>query len=130
MNTAEILKKLREEKGLSQNEIAKLLKIDRTTYVKWETGVSSPTRKINELSQLFGVTTDYLLGNDTPAISATYQPSKKDLRDLDKFLTQTDIMFDGDTYHLNDSDREKIRAALKLAFWDAKESNKRKKKKD
>ncbi len=36
-------------------------------------------------------------------------------------------MFDGDTYKLNDDDRAKIRAALELALWDAKERNKRKK---
>jgi repressor LexA len=55
---------LREEKGLSQNEIAKLLGIDRTTYVKYETGDSKPYRKINELSKLFAVSVDYLLGLD------------------------------------------------------------------
>ena len=64
MNTAQRLKKLREEKGLSQNEIAKLLGIDRTTYVKYETGDSKPFRKINELSKLFAVSVDYLLGID------------------------------------------------------------------
>lgn len=64
MNTAEILKSLREQHGLSQQEIADKLGIDRTTYVKYESGSSKPVRKLSELAALFGVTTDYLLGND------------------------------------------------------------------
>lgn len=63
MNTAEILKSLREQHGLSQQEVADKLKIDRTTYVKYESGSSKPVRKLSELAALFGVTTDYLLGN-------------------------------------------------------------------
>lgn len=64
MNTAEILKSLREQHGLSQQEVADKLEIDRTTYVKYESGSSKPVRKLSELAALFGVTTDYLLGND------------------------------------------------------------------
>lgn len=64
MNTAEILKSLREQHGLSQQEVADKLGIDRTTYVKYESGSSKPVRKLSELAALFGVTTDYLLGND------------------------------------------------------------------
>lgn len=63
MNTAEILKSLREQHGLSQQEVADKLKVDRTTYVKYESGSSKPVRKLSELAALFGVTTDYLLGN-------------------------------------------------------------------
>lgn len=64
MNTAEILKSLRKQHGLSQQEVADKLGIDRTTYVKYESGSSKPVRKLSELAALFGVTTDYLLGND------------------------------------------------------------------
>lgn len=125
MNTAQKLKKLREEKKLSQAEVAKLLNINRTTYVKWETGASLPIRKINEVAQLFNVTTDYLLGNNT-AISSNKQVSPKDQRDLAKFLDQTEIMFDGEVYKLDNDDKEKVRSALEFAFWHAKNKNKRK----
>ena len=37
-------------------------------------------------------------------------------------------MFDGDTYSLDDDDRQKLRNALEFVFWDAKQQNKRKKK--
>jgi transcriptional regulator with XRE-family HTH domain len=122
MNTGARLKKLREAKGLSQEEVAKIIGVGRTTYLKYETGENKPTRKLKELSAFFNVSTDYILGNDTPST-----PREKDPADLTKFLNQAEIMFDGDLYKLTESDREKIRAALKLAFWDAKERNKRKK---
>lgn len=125
---SERIKLERTKKDLSQMSLSKILGVSQQTIGSWETGRTSPDPDmIKNLADFFNVTTDYLLGNDAPSSLAANQPSKKDLRDLDKFLTQTEIMFDGDTYQLNDADREKVRAALKLAFWDAKESNKRKK---
>ncbi|KFN89081.1 helix-turn-helix domain-containing protein [Tetragenococcus muriaticus] len=47
MKTYERLKQLREEKGLTQNEIAQSLDIDRSVYNKIETNVR-PIRE-NEL---------------------------------------------------------------------------------
>ena len=62
MNASNRLKQLREEKGLSQSEIAKIIGVGRTTYLKWENGENQPTRKLDQLSQFFGVSIDYLLG--------------------------------------------------------------------
>lgn len=64
MNTAEKIKKLREDHGLSQEQLAKIIGVDRTTIVKYETGASRPTRYLKEIAQYFNVTTDYLLNND------------------------------------------------------------------
>ena len=52
---------LRAERGLLQKDVSALLGVDRTTYVKYETGDSKPTRKLNELAKLFNVSVDYLL---------------------------------------------------------------------
>jgi repressor LexA len=62
MNAGNRLKQLREEKGLSQSEVAKIIGVGRTTYLKWENGENQPTRKLDQLSQFFGVSIDYLLG--------------------------------------------------------------------
>lgn len=62
--TGKRLKDLRTAKGLSQEEMSKVLGIGRTTYLKYENGDIMPTRKLKELSQFFNVTTDYILGND------------------------------------------------------------------
>lgn len=60
----ERLRLLRESKGLSQTEVAKLLGVNRTTYVHYETGYSKPTQKLKELCSLFNTTSDYIMGTD------------------------------------------------------------------
>ena len=57
------LKELRNEKELTQEELAKELGVNRGTLAKWENG----TRETNfamlvKIATFFGVTTDYLLG--------------------------------------------------------------------
>ena len=63
MKTAHILRELRLARDMSQNEIAKALGIDRTTYVKYEHG-GSIKRNLPKLADFFNVSTDYLLGRD------------------------------------------------------------------
>ena len=62
--TALRLRNLREKKKLSQNDVAKIIGVTRAAYNKYECGVSRPVRKLEELSALFGVTVDYILGKD------------------------------------------------------------------
>ena len=64
----EQLKILRLSHKLTQQEVANILGVDRTTYVKYETGKSEPTfETLVRLADYFGVSTDYLLGRtDNP----------------------------------------------------------------
>ena len=64
------IKSLRETAGLSQSALAKRLGVTRSSVNAWEMGLSIPTAQyIVEQSQLFHVSTDYLLGlNNTQAI--------------------------------------------------------------
>jgi repressor LexA len=63
----ERLKELREKKGLYPSEIAKILGISRTAYIKYESGETAHPRKIDELAAFFNVSVDYLLGRlDSP----------------------------------------------------------------
>lgn len=59
------LKQLRKDKQLSQNELAKELGVRRETVAQWERGENAPTRKLEELSRIFSVSTDYILGKKT-----------------------------------------------------------------
>ena len=53
---ADILKKLREKKGLSQNEIAKRMYVTRATISRWENGNRLPdAAMITRLSEVLGV---------------------------------------------------------------------------
>lgn len=61
--TADRIKKLREQKGLTQSELAKQLGITRSGVNAWEMGISIPsTQYIVQLSMIFKISTDYLLG--------------------------------------------------------------------
>lgn len=60
---AERIKFLREQKAYTQTELAKKLGITRSSVNAWEMGISVPsTQYIVELSNIFSVSTDYLLG--------------------------------------------------------------------
>lgn len=112
--TSKRLRKLREEMGLSQGELAKELGISRTAYVKYETGESKPMRKLQELSDLFNVSIDYLLGND---IESKAKPNDNvPTNDMNQFLSQARIVFDGNAVDLSDKDRDILEQSLKIAF--------------
>lgn len=62
---AERIKMLRENKQLSQSDLSKRLGITRSSINAWEMGISTPsTTYLVELSQIFHVSIDYLLGLD------------------------------------------------------------------
>ena len=67
--TACRLRELREKHHLSQQKVADHLGISRTAYNKYESGAIRPTRKLERLAALFGVSADYILGRteDFPA---------------------------------------------------------------
>lgn len=60
---AERIKMLRENQNLSQVELARKLSVTRASVSGWEMGISAPsTTYLVELSRLFHVSVDYLLG--------------------------------------------------------------------
>lgn len=65
---ADRIKSLREKQGKTQAELAKQLGITRSSVNAWEMGISVPsTQYIVELSNIFNVSTDFLLGVNTSA---------------------------------------------------------------
>ena len=61
----ERLKELRLKKKLLQKDVADYLGVNRTTYVKYETGASQPDNDtLSRLADFFGVSVDYLLGRE------------------------------------------------------------------
>ena len=58
-----IIKNLRRSKGLSQAELAQACAVHQTAVSQWENGRTQPDRQaLTALSRIFGVSTDYLLG--------------------------------------------------------------------
>ena len=59
------IRALRERAGYSQSELARKLSVTRSSVNAWESGLSAPTAVyIIELSKLFHVTSDFILGLD------------------------------------------------------------------
>lgn len=57
------IKELREEKGISQQQLAEILSIHRTAVAKYESEtISAKTEMLEKLADIFNVSTDYLLG--------------------------------------------------------------------
>lgn len=128
MTTADKLRKLREEKELSQEECAKLLGIDRTTYAKYENG-GSIKRNVEKLASFFNVSTDYLLGRESTT------GTNDDIDGLSQFLLENLFKDDpesraklksikvngtfsdaGITYPLSDESLKLVEDAIRVAF--------------
>ena len=57
------IRDLREDRDLSQKEIAELLQVHQTTYSDYELGkVNIPVPALHKLADFYGVSIDYLLG--------------------------------------------------------------------
>lgn len=55
----------RARKGLTKEELATILGVDRKTLRKWVNVGNIPMEKLNQMANFFGCTTDYLLGIST-----------------------------------------------------------------
>lgn len=124
MKIGDIMKKLREDRGLSQASVCRALDIDQSTLANYENNRRVPKSDILvAVANYFNVSTDYLLG----LTSNPFSQSEKVPKDLNKFLQQSEIIFDGNAYNLDDEERAMVMQSLKVAFYAAKKANKRKK---
>lgn len=56
------IRELREDRDLTQTQIAKILNMSQTGYSKYETGENDvPTKILIELAKFYNTSTDYIL---------------------------------------------------------------------
>ena len=62
------IRDLREDKDLSQADVAKMLHVSQPTYSRYESGaLDIPSAVLIALAEFYGVSVDYLLGlKNTP----------------------------------------------------------------
>lgn len=81
MTFNEKLMELRKANGWSQEELGDKLNVSRQTISKWELGSTTPEmEKLIELSRIFGMSIDELVGNevsDKETTSFSYKPPKR-----------------------------------------------------
>ena len=67
MTLSDRLKALRKAKGLTQEKLAEIIGVERSSIGKYETGTMPSIEIITALSEFFSVSIDYLIGKtDNP----------------------------------------------------------------
>ncbi|WP_195603847.1 helix-turn-helix domain-containing protein [Clostridium tyrobutyricum] len=138
----DILKQLRYEKGVKQEDVAKTIGISKSGYGYYEQGRSMPDPEmLLKLAKYFNVSVDYLLGRtdikNVPAkdISNEDPESKLNKRDLKDIAKDVDSIMDkldkgeaGPAYYndieMKEEDKELFRSAIELALKTIKVKNK------
>lgn len=88
MQFCERLKLLRKQKGLTQNAVASILGIAKSTYVKYERGEREPRYgTLVALTEIFQVSIDYLLGK-----SETDSVYKERINDVYNYISSEEFM--------------------------------------
>lgn len=60
------LKRLRSKSAITQEQLGELLGVTRSTIASYENGINHPSiKQMRKLAEHFGVSIDYLLGNDS-----------------------------------------------------------------
>lgn len=118
-------------------ELHELTGISKASISEYLSGSYEPKqRNIFKIAQALNVSPSYLMGvSDTPkapvstellTVSPTGQKvDARTRRQLEKVLDDDNLTYNGVV--LDGEDREKVKKALELIFWDIKEKNKRKK---
>lgn len=126
------LNRLLQERGITQAELAAYMEVSNTTISNWVKGYKVPRMdKVDKLCSFFKIKRSELLeqppaSGDLPDVSPTGKKiDARTRRQLEKVLEDDNLTYNGVV--LNEEDREKVKKALELAFWDIKELNKRKK---
>lgn len=80
MEFAENLRQAREKKGYTQQDVSKLMGIDKSTYCGYETGKRQPdVLKLKKIANILGTSVDELLGIDgnMPTDASPYHPTHR-----------------------------------------------------
>lgn len=126
------LKALRQEKGLTQKEVAKLIGTTDVSIGRYEMDARVPKADIlNSLAKLYDVEIDYLLTGKEETEQPLNDRDKKDIeKDLKKIMDDFrdgesgPVYFDG--VELDEDDMDKLEIAMRTALEIAKVKNKEK----
>ena len=87
---AQRIKNLRQEKGLTLEQVAEVVGVGRSTVRKWETGMIANMRrdKIADLAKALGATPAYLMGWQEEDAKKELSPSEPELTEGDKMMLE------------------------------------------
>lgn len=82
----ERIRKLRDEKGINQNDMADVLHVSRSTYSNYERGTVPDTSIIRQIANYYNVSVSYLFG-ETNERSLNFSAFDTLMNQLDRFQT-------------------------------------------
>lgn len=87
---AQRIKELRQEKGLTLEQVADVVGVGRSTVRKWETGMIANMRrdKIADLAKALGTTPAYLMGWDEDDTKNESSPSESQLTEGERLMLE------------------------------------------
>lgn len=145
------LNRLLHQRRMTQKELSEYMGVSASTVNDWVRGKKIPRMdKVDKLCSIFGVSREEILYDNSSRTNPASAPappapqksdglperdrsanggpahaSAREMHQLEKILAEPNLTYNG--VALGAEDIEKINRALELAFWDAKEKNKRKK---
>ena len=126
------LKALRQEKGLTQKEVAKLIGTTDVSIGRYEMDARVPKADIlNSLAKLYDVEIDFLLTGKEETETTLNDRDKKDIeKDLKKIMDDFKSGESGPAFYdgveLDNDDLDKLEIAMRTALEIAKVKNKEK----
>lgn len=77
-NRIKRLKEARKASGLSLNDVASALHINKSTLARWENGIINGLKlpHLKKLAELYGVTEQWLFGYDVPMVADSEETSR------------------------------------------------------
>ena len=125
MKFNERLKKLREEKGLTQVQLSELTGISTRMIQKYESGNARPRLDATEkIAKALNVTADQLLGNvDMLVAQAAEKYGSRGAKQAQQLTEEVTGLFAGG--EMAQEDMDVMMKAIQDAYWIAKEKNKK-----
>lgn len=110
------IRNLRVSRNYTQGELAEKLNTTQQTVARWESEETFPRKpKLEKLASIFGVSVDTFY--DKPKDEQPPEP-----RALESIINAEPLTYNG--VPLTDDDREKVRRALEVAFWNNSQGTK------
>ncbi|NLJ41339.1 MAG: helix-turn-helix transcriptional regulator [Clostridiales bacterium] len=119
------IKRLREEKGLTQQELANLVGLDnRNSLSRYENGTRVPNPDIIiKLARVLDTTSDYLISAYIPDKLSNGDPvTELDIKEYDDFVKKASAFFMDDD--VSDMDKEALFRDISELFWKSRGKDK------
>ena len=116
IDVAQNLKQLRKKHGYTQQELANILKVAKTTVSTWERGAAKPRMDVaRQLANLYGVTLGQLVGETNLTESKSNNTTTQEPIDLQRYAvddSERNEAINAGGVPISDDDWEVIKAIL------------------